>query len=136
MFKPDKNRWAKQVAQSGIAGKRPIVLNLDWMSHHNRNRKEHLSKSQIPLLSNSCFHKGMEGRKWPRSPVVQPLGISHMRKNPNMWSMRYAWKYLHVNWRSCFKRYKASHLCRKLYCKLYVLGNSFNFLHLPSSLQI
>lgn len=39
----------------------------------------------------------MEGRKCPRMPEQQSPGISQIRKNPRMWSMRYAWKYLRYN---------------------------------------
>ena len=50
--------------------------------------------SQMPWDSSSWRRMGMEGRKWPSSPVVPSPGISQMRKKPSTWSMRYAVKYL------------------------------------------
>ena len=51
--------------------------------------------SQRPLASRLARVAGMEGLKWPSSPVTQFPGISQMRKKPRMWSILYAWKYLH-----------------------------------------
>ena len=65
------------------------------LRHETQSRRRlHLSMSQMPLLSSSLRLMGMDGRKWPSRPVVQPAGISQIRKKPSTWSMRYAWKYL------------------------------------------
>ena len=39
----------------------------------------------------------MDGLKWPNRPVLQLPGISQMRKKPRIWSILYAWKYLHLH---------------------------------------
>ena len=68
---------------------------LQWRVVLVKLRGPHLSMSQRPLASRLARVAGMEGLKWPSSPVTQFPGISQMRKKPRIWSILYAWKYLH-----------------------------------------